>query len=436
MLENQQHNNQDPASNNLWGRVIAAVREKVGPGVFETWFRPLVLAGWNVTSCTLVVPTQAFRQSFMDNYSSLLKEIIDQYADPPVELHVLSTEAASAVSDPRPQPLPVIRASALETETDQKPWLIEQLWTKGAVGILGGPPKLLKTWLALEMAVSVASQSPCLAKFPVHTPGPVLLFAAEDSQSKVRKRLVSLARNHGFDLEQINIQVITADTLRLDCTTDQQRLSATVMLHKPALLVLDPLVRLHGLDENQSGPMAALLGYFRALQRKTGTAIAIVHHARKNISSSAGAGYSLRGSGDLYAWVDSFICVQRRRDQITLVAEHRSAPGFGPVPIELAPSSAPDHSPYLRIASVTEDVASEYDPLPNLILDLLAHSNAGLTTDSMRSTLHVRKQRLVDTLRLLCKDGLIMREGNGFVLCEPQSPREKPKAPSVPVPVL
>lgn len=431
-------NNEHPGKHDLWARTLATVAEKAGPRTFETWFRPVVLAGWDETSCNLVVPNQTFRQSFLDHFSKLLKEVMDQLVGAPVELNVSATETDPPEDDSPPQPLPVVHASALEAETEQKPWLIEQLWTSEAVGILGGPPKLLKTWLALEMAVSVASQSPCLGTFPVHASGPVLLFAAEDSQSKIRKRLVSLARNHGFDLEQINLHVITVDILRLDRMTDQERLTATVMLYKPVLLVLDPLVRMHGLDENASGQMAALLGYFRALQRKTGTAIAIVHHSRKNISSSAGAGYSLRGSGDLYAWVDSFICVQRRRDRILLLAEHRCAPGFGPVPIELTPSLDPDQTPCLRLACVTDDETSEHNPpLPNLILDLLAHADAPLTTESMRSSLHVRKQRVVDALRRLCEDGVIMRDGNGYILrATPGGAHQgKSQRPSVPVPV-
>jgi AAA domain/DnaA N-terminal domain len=405
----------------LWARVLETMRERVGLASFETWFRPIAFAGWDETSCKLVVPNQFFRRCFLDYYSDILQQAMDQLVDTPLELQVSAAEA-EAVTD-EPQPLPVVHASALESETAQKPWLIEQLWTRGAVGIVGGPPKLLKTWLALEMAVSVASRSPCLGTFPIHASGPVLLFAAEDSQPKVRARLESLARHHGFDLEQIDIQVITAETLRLDRPQDQEKLAATVMLHKPVLLVLDPLVRLHSLDENQSGPMAALLGYFRALQRKTNTAIALIHHARKNISSHAGAGYTLRGSGDLYAWVDSFICLQRRRDRVTLLAEHRSAPGLGPLPIELTPSSAPDQAPYLRLASVASVVADEtpeHDPLPERILNLLECSDALLTTDSMRSSLHVRKQRVVDTLRRLCKEGVIVRNGNRYA---PRNPK-------------
>ena len=411
-------NRDDPGRDDLWARVLEIVAEKIGLAAFETWFRPVVLAGWDETLCKLVVPNQFFRRCFLDHYSDLLKQVMKQLRDAPVELHV-STAELEATTD-GPQPLPVLHASALESETAQKPWLIEQIWIRGAVGIVGGPPKLLKTWLALEMAVSVASGSPCLGTFPVHASGPVLLFAAEDSQSKVHSRLESLARNHGFGLDQIDIQVITVDTLRLDRANDQERLAATVMLCKPVLLVLDPLVRLHSLDENQSGPMAALLGYFRALQRKTGTAIAIVHHARKNISSNTGAGYTLRGSGDLYAWVDSLICIQRRQDRVSLVAEHRSAPGFGPLPIELAPSSVPDQGPYLRLASAIVDELPKQDPLPARILEMLRRSDAPLTTDSMRSSLHVRKQCVVDTLRRLCEEGLIVRDGNGYALGKPK----------------
>jgi hypothetical protein len=414
MAENPAHSDN---GEQLWTRVLQNVAQTVDSQSFETWFRPVVFAGLDQTSCKLVVPNPFFRRCFLDHYSDLLNRTIEQLSDAPVHLYVSTAEDGAGVQG---HTLPVVPASALESETAQKPWLIEQLWLREAVGIVGGPPKLLKTWLALEMAVSVALRSPCLGNFPVHTSGPVLLFAAEDSQAKVRSRLQSLAGNHGSSLEQIDVRVITVDTLRLDRSTDQERLAATVMLYRPVLLVLDPLVRLHSLDENQSGPMAALLGYFRALQRKTGTAIVIVHHARKNTTSSAGAGYTLRGSGDLYAWVDSFICVQRRRDRVVLLAEHRSAPGLGPLPIELSPSSAPDQVPYLRLSAEATDETSERDLLPDRILNLLECSTAPLTTDAIRSSLRVRKQRVVDVLRGLYEEGMIVRDGNRHARKKPE----------------
>src|SRR3990172_8267941 len=114
------------------------------------------------------------------------------------------------------------------------------------------------------MALSVASVSPFLGSFAVPTPGPVLLYAAEDSAAAVRQRLESLALHHRVELERLPLWVITADSLRLDQPDDRERLEATVARFQPRLLILDPLIRLHQQDENASGPMAALLGFFRS----------------------------------------------------------------------------------------------------------------------------------------------------------------------------
>ena len=333
-----------------------------------------------------------------------------------------------------PAPFPVVRPCDLRASAaSSTPWLIDQLWTAQAVGIIGGSPKSYKTWLALEMSVAVASGSACLQTFAVSSPGPVLLYAAEDSESALRSRLESLAQHHGLDLAYLDIRVITADSLRLDRTADQERLEATIQLHWPALLILDPLVRLHAIDENAAGEIAALLAYLRFLQRKTGVAIALVHHARKNVSANGGAGYSLRGSSDLYAWVDSFLYLRRHHGQLMLSAEHRSASGVGPLALELANV---EYGPYLRLASAS--TASELvprDPLPEQILALLGQSSEPRTSENIRASLQVRNQRLVEALRQLAEQRLIVRLPQGYLLAsstlpltlESSSPRVAPR---------
>jgi hypothetical protein len=297
--------------------------------------------------------------------------------------------------------------------------LIDQHWTAGAVGIIGGAPKSCKTWLALEIAVAVASGSACLGAYAVPSPGPVLLYAAEDSESALRSRLESLAQRHRLHLASLDIHVITAEALRLDRAGDQARLEATLLVHRPALLILDPLVRLHAIDENAAGEMAALLGRLRALQRKTGAAIALIHHARKNVSANGGAGYSLRGSSDLYAWVDSFLYLRRHHGQLMLTAEHRSASGSGPLALELANS---DSAPYLKLASTIPAAASSArDPLDEKILALLAQSSEPLTAESIRSSLQVRNQRLVEVLRQLVQQRKLVRSPQGYALAPPCS---------------
>ena len=84
--------------------------------------------------------------------------------------------------------------------------------------------------------------------------------------------------------------------------------------------MLDPLVRLHRIDENHAGDVAELLGYLRTLQRELALSVLLVHHTRKN----AAGGLGLRGSGDIHAFGDSNLYLRRAEEHLILSSEHRS----------------------------------------------------------------------------------------------------------------
>jgi RecA-family ATPase len=62
---------------------------------------------------------------------------------------------------------------------------------------------------------------------------------------------------------------------------------------QPRLLILDPFVRLHRIDENASGEVAPLLAYLRELQRQHDVAVLVVgagahrHSGRRTLRGSA-----------------------------------------------------------------------------------------------------------------------------------------------------
>jgi hypothetical protein len=414
---------QYPCASDFWDRVLAHVQNHVGPQCFETWFRPILFVGCDGNRAHLTVPSEVFKQCLLENYSAVLEEAIGQAAGALLAFEVsVPSSPQNTGSDERPDSdpvLPVVKAAALEASSNRQPWLVEGLWTAEAVGVIGGQPKSGKTTLALDMAVSVASASPCLGTFSVHTPGPVLLYAAEESAATLRRRLQTITSLRGLDFGQLDVRVIVTNSLRLDRSDDQVRLEATVILHRPALLILDPLIRIHMADENASGDIAALLGYLRALQRKCGTAICLVHHVRKQVSSSTGAGYSLRGSSDLYAWLDSFLYLRKHRDQLTLSAEHRSAPPLGPLQLELA--SDPDAGVQLKMAPpVDPEAAAAADPLLSRIMLLLTNAPEPCTVEALRAKLQVRNQRVVEALRQLCSEGRVQRLAHGYAVVADQ----------------
>lgn len=105
--------------------------------------------------------------------------------------------------------LPVEPAFRLAARPDEARWLVEGLWSQQAVGIVGGEPKCCKSFLALDLAVAVASGKPCLRRFPVISPGRVLLYAAEDALHVVRARLEGISLASDCRLEDLDVQVIT-----------------------------------------------------------------------------------------------------------------------------------------------------------------------------------------------------------------------------------
>src|SRR5208337_2391655 len=168
-------------------------------------------------------------------------------------------EVSSATDDePLMSVLPVEPAWRLAERAEEHRWLVTGLWSEQAVGIVGGEPKCFKSFLALDLAVSVASGAPCLRRFVVPKAGRVLLYAAEDALHIVRRRLDGIAAAAGAMLANLDIQVITVPALRLDIEVDRRNLAETVDQLRPRLLVLDPFVRLHRIDENASGEVAPL----------------------------------------------------------------------------------------------------------------------------------------------------------------------------------
>jgi hypothetical protein len=307
-----------------------------------------------------------------------------------------------------PASLPVVRIAEIPRESRPQPWLVEQLWGASSVGVIGGAPKCSKTWLGLDLALSVATGTACLGRYAVPQPGPVLVYLAEDALPIVRQRVEGLARHRGLALERVEIHVITAPILRLDRDPHRRQLQATAQRLRPRLLLLDPLVRLHGIDENSAGEVAGLLAYIRELQRQLDLSVMLVHHTRKNAAGVA-AGQSLRGSGDLHAFGDSNLYLRRVKDRLLLVSEHRAAPASPPVYLDLVATDAD----MIHLEVVTEVHAPPQPSLPEQVLSLLAGGGV-LTRAKLRDTLAVKNERLGQALESLERAGRLRRTQGGW----------------------
>ena len=308
------------------------------------------------------------------------------------------------------QPLPVVRVGEIPRQENTQRWLVEQLWGASSVGVIGGAPKCAKTWLGLDLALSVASGTPCLGKYAVPEPGPVLVYLAEDALPIVRERVEGMARHRGLDLAAVDMYAITAETLRLDRQPHRTRLYETARRLRPRLLLLDPLVRLHGLDENHATEVAGLLAYFRSLQRRLDLSVVLVHHTRKNAAGGLAAGQGLRGSSDIHAFGDSNLYLRRSKDRLLLLSEHRAAPASPPVSLQLVTSEA--ETTHLQVVAEPHDQHRRRS-LQEQVLALLDKDEV-LTRGKLRDALSVKNQRLGEALESLEQTGQVRRTSAGW----------------------
>lgn len=350
--------------------------------------------------------------------------------------------AQAGTADRRPLPaarqagaqtgLPVQRACDLSAQADRSAWLVEGLWAEQAVGILGGEPKCCKSFLALDLAVGVASGAPCLRRFAVRRTGPVLLFPAEDALHVVRQRLEGICAAAHTCLQELPIYVITAPRLLLDLPQDRERLRETVAAIQPALLVLDPFIRLHRADENASKEIAPLLGYLRELQREFHLAVLLVHHVRKR-SAKDRPGQALRGSSDLHGWGDSNLYLRRHGEHLVLSVEHRAAASGDDVALELIEDG-------LALALGPREHSPPAEPQPSStperVLQVLQAAPSPQSAQQLRKLCRLRTATLCETLAALRRDGRVTHSPDGYRLAPtPHSQIAVVPHPAVPFPV-
>jgi len=151
----------------------------------------------------------------------------------------------------------------------------------------------------------------CLGRYRVPEPGPVLVYWPRTLADRAATR-----RGHGPasrpELKQVEIQVITAPTLRLD-----QRGIASNCSRRPSGSGRGCCCWIRWSDctgltkqRQRSGRTAA---YIRTLQRQLDLSVILVHHTRKNGAAGIAAGQALRGSSDLHAFGDSNLYLQAPR---------------------------------------------------------------------------------------------------------------------------
>lgn len=206
------------------------------------------------------------------------------------------------------------------------PWLIEGLIPVGAFAVLVGMPGIGKSFLALAIALCVATGKRCLGiKVRV---GPVLYVSAEGTGGMPVRIRAWLA--HRKWKASVSVEFLTHEVDLGGFADVSELLTAIEELPKaPILIVVDTLARCLPGDESSSKDMGKLVTQVDRIRSKTGAAVLLIHHPGKD-------GDKERGSSALRGAADTMMFIRGKPATLTLKCDkQKDGEPFEPVPLEL-----------------------------------------------------------------------------------------------------
>ena len=172
-------------------------------------------------------------------------------------------------------------------------WLVEHLVHRGALVNLYGPPGIGKTFLALSMVLSLATQ----VRFLGHTiPKPTrTLYVIGEGSSGIGARVDAWQAHH--DVDESPDVLWLPEATQLASPTAIDSLVDVVQERECGAVVFDTFARCTvGVQENSSADVGQVVANIDRLRCKTDAAVILVHHSGKDVTRGSRGSNALEGA--------------------------------------------------------------------------------------------------------------------------------------------
>lgn len=290
--------------------------------------------------------------------------------------------------------LPLTRLGDLLAEPEEAvAWLVDNRLPSGGLSIMAAKPKVGKSTLARCLALAVVQGEPWLG-CATHQ-GPVFYLALEEKRAELRRHFEAMGATEQDPL-WLFIGSSPADGLA--------QLRTAANLHKPALIVVDPLFRFVKVrDGNDYASVTGALEPLLTLARQTGAHVLLVHHSSKK---GSGDGDGILGSTAIFGSVDTALLLSRREHYRTLRSIQRYGPDLEEVTLELDPDS--------RMISVGQSrQQADEEAVGGLIVKFLQSKTGPVEEKDILERVEAKRAAKVKILRHLVDKGTVTRLGKG-----------------------
>ena len=176
-------------------------------------------------------------------------------------------------------------------------WLIKGVLPRGELGVLFGASGSGKTFVALDLAFSVARGIAWRDRRT--TRGRVAIIAAEGGVG-IGKRGEAYARYHDFNLQGVDVHVITAAPNFLDSDDVSEVIAELNNIGPVDLVIVDTFAQVTpGANENTSEDVGRALANLKLLHEATRAMNLVVAHAGKDLSKGVRGWSGLKAAADV-----------------------------------------------------------------------------------------------------------------------------------------
>ncbi|WP_442753894.1 AAA family ATPase [Methylocystis sp. JAN1] len=336
---------------------------------------------------------------------------------------VIAAPAQQANGKQASPPKLVSARELLGMEFEPVKYVVPGYVAEGAT-ILAGRPKLGKSWMALEMAIAVATGGACLGGIQCEQ-GDVLYLALEDNQRRLQSRLDRI------------LPAGSPGPAGLHFATEWPRanegglkyLREWLERHPAARLVVVDILTMfrdvrNGKDTPYESDYAAVKG-LQTLAMEKGVAVLIVHHTRKGSGEGGDAFEKVSGTLGLSGAADTTLVLDRDGNGATLYGRGRDIEE-----IETAVTFDRDLCRWSVIGQASE--VRKTDERKE-ILDVLKDADEPMTPSEIAGALGVSSNNIKQLLFKMAKAGEVVKSRTRGRYLHPDRPDlDNPHTPDNP----
>jgi hypothetical protein len=293
---------------------------------------------------TLKQSQERYKKSILEREAALRNKALTKEAYEPGEVEEILEEATESLGEDAvkgiKEELPLSRFTVLSLEELRNyehpnyTWRVQNLIQDKKTIILGGPSAVFKSWLALNLAVSISKGMPFLGNFAVEQ-GAVLFIDRENSIPELQNRVEMIMVGMGLDpSEKLPLYFISEQSLKLDTGEGVDYIKDLLIEKQIKLVISDTYRRVISFEENDANSVSYFFtDCIKPICEETGASFVFIHHHKKGKAESDEKEL-LRGSSDLVNFVDGIIQMNRKGNRI-IVRQTKNRSGREIEPFEL-----------------------------------------------------------------------------------------------------